>query len=69
VNTMPDRVLVKIGAGKPKELTVDQFLAIDLRKQVEMLFKGEVTFLKGDVVLRAVDALRTLRENKAVPQA
>ena len=65
MNTMPDKVLVKTGAGKPREMTVDEFLAIDLRKQVELLFKGEVTFLKDGVALRAVDALRTLRENKA----
>jgi hypothetical protein len=67
MTSMPDKVVVKTGAGRPREMTVDEFLAIDLRKQVEMLFKGEVTFFAGGVVLRAVDALRALRENKAVP--
>ena len=62
----PDRVM--IGAkGAEKALSVSEFLQIPVEQQLELLFRGEVSFFQGHTPVRALDALKVLRAQRAPP--
>lgn len=60
----PDRVMLgPKGAEKP--LSAAAFLMIPVEQQLELLFRGEVTFFSGQTPVRALDALKVLRAQRA----
>ena len=61
---IPDRAVLKV-SGQTRELNIAEFLMIDLKEQVNHLFRGEVTFFLGSQQLRTVDALKALRAQRA----
>lgn len=64
MSTMPDRVLLGKGAAQ-REVSVAEFLTIPLDQQVELLFRGEASFFAGTTPVRALDALKVLRQRRA----
>jgi hypothetical protein len=61
---VPDRAVLTV-SGRQRELNIAEFLMIDLKEQVNHLFRGEVTFFLGKEQLRTVDALKALRAQRA----
>ena len=62
----PDRVV--LGArGSERALSIDAFLKIPVDEQLELLFRGEVSFFSGQIPVRALEALKLLRQQRAVP--
>ena len=60
---LPDRIELKSG-GTFRQLTVQEFLEIDLHSQVDLLLRGDVSFFSGRIELRALDALKALNTLK-----
>jgi hypothetical protein len=63
MSTVPDRVLLGKGAAQ-KQLSISEFLLIPLDQQVEILFRGEAQFFSGTTPVRALDALKVLRQRR-----
>lgn len=61
---VPDKAIIKQGE-KVRELRIADFLALELNQQVNHLFRGEVEFFLGAEKLRTVDALKSLRKQRA----
>lgn len=60
---LPDRIQLRSGETI-RQLTVQEFLQIDLHAQVDFLLRGDVTFYSGNIELRALDALKALNTFK-----
>jgi hypothetical protein len=43
---------------------VNEFLMIPLEQQIEILFRGEASFFSGSTPVRALDALKVLRQRR-----
>lgn len=56
----PDRVQLT-ERGATRQMTLEQFLAIEVTQQVEHLFRGNVRFFSGETEIRALDALKAMR--------
>lgn len=65
MSAVPDRVLLGKGAAQ-RELSVSEFLLIPLDQQIEILFRGEAAFFAGTTPVRALDALKVLRQQRSV---